>query len=209
MPPAWRAALSDKTTGGTAASSGSQNGFDIDIASLLAGNTITVNYTDTATGTAHTFTFVRVDDPSALPLSDSATTDPNDTVVGIDFSGGMSSVVSQINTALGSAGVVASNPSGTTLEILDDGLGNAVVNSVSSTATVTSLSGGSGELPFFTDGTQYYTGAFTAEWAAKRRPRRPHLGEQRADQRSEQARRLCGRHRGRATAPGRTSSISS
>ncbi len=154
-------ALSDATTDGTAASSGSQNGFDIDVGSLLAGNKITVNYTDTATSTAHTFTFVRVDDPSALPLSNNATTDPNDTVVGIDFSGGMSSVVSQINTALGSAGVVASNPSGTTLEILDDGLGNAVVNSVSSTATVTSLSGGSSELPFFTDGTQYYTGAFT------------------------------------------------
>ncbi|MGA9335402.1 MAG: flagellar hook-associated protein FlgK, partial [Rudaea sp.] len=154
-------ALSDATTAGTAASSGSQNGFDIDVGSLLAGNKITVNYTDTATSTAHTFSFVRVDDPSALPLSNNATTDPNDTVVGIDFSGGMSSVVSQINTALGSAGVAASNPSGTTLEILDDGLGNAVVNSVSSTATVTSLSGGSSELPFFTDGTQYYTGAFT------------------------------------------------
>jgi flagellar hook-associated protein 1 len=154
-------ALSDATTAGTAASSGPQNGFDIDVGSLLAGNKITVNYTDTATSTAHTFSFVRVDDPSALPLSNNATTDPNDTVVGIDFSGGMSSVVSQINTALGSAGVVASNPSGTTLEILDDGLGNAVVNSVSSTVTVTSLSGGSSELPFFTDGTQYYTGAFT------------------------------------------------
>jgi flagellar hook-associated protein 1 len=154
-------ALSDKTIDGTAASSGSQNGFDIDVASLLAGNKITVNYTDTATSTARTYTFVRVDDASALPLSNTATTDPNDTVVGIDFSGGISSVVSQINTALGSAGVVASNPSGTTLEILDDGLGNAVVNSVSSTATVTSLSGGSSELPFFTDGTQYYTGAYT------------------------------------------------
>jgi flagellar hook-associated protein 1 len=155
-------ALSDQTAAGTAVSSGAQNGFDIDTAGLSAGNTITVNYTDTTTNTAHTLTLMRVADASALPLPNNATTAPNDTVVGIDFSGGMASVISQINSALASAGMTASNPSGTTLEILDDGSGNTVVNSLSSTTTATSLSGGSAQLPFFTDGTQYYTGAYTA-----------------------------------------------
>jgi flagellar hook-associated protein 1 FlgK len=59
--------------------------------------------------------------------------------------------------------MVASNPSGTTLRILNDGPGNIVkVNGVSVTTTATSLTGGSSELPFFTDGNSAYTGAVTA-----------------------------------------------
>ena len=98
-----------------------------------------------------------------MPLSNSATTDPNDKVVGIDFSGGMSSVLSQINAAMAGTGMTASNPSGTTLRILDDGAANTVdVNSLSTTTTATSLSGGSVEMPFFTDGAQPYTGAISS-----------------------------------------------
>ena len=114
-------ALSDKAIPSTAVNPAPQAGFDIDTADLLAGNTITINYTDTATSTQHTITLVRVDDPSALPLPNTATATANDTVFGIDFSGGMASVITQINTALTGTGMTASNPSGTTLEILDDG----------------------------------------------------------------------------------------
>jgi flagellar hook-associated protein 1 len=154
-------ALSDTTTAGTAVSSGLQNGFKVDIGNLSAGNSITVNYTDTLTNTPHTITLVRVDDPTALPLSGDATTTPGDTAVGIDFSGGMSSVISQINSALATTGMVASNPSGTTLQVLDDGAGNIVdVNSLSTTTTATSLTGGVA-LPMFTDGTAPYSGAIT------------------------------------------------
>jgi flagellar hook-associated protein 1 FlgK len=160
---AMASALSDKTTSGTAVAVGAQSGFDVDIGSLSAGNTITVNYTDVATSTPHTITLMRVDDPSALPLSNDATTNPNDTVYGIDFSGGMGSVITQINTAFTGTGMTASNPSGTILEILDDGAANTVdVDSVSTTTTVTSLAGGSAELPLFTDGLTPYTGAITA-----------------------------------------------
>lgn len=155
-------ALSDKTTAGSAVSSGVQNGFDVDMGGLSAGNKITINYTDSLTNTPRTLTLVRVDDPSALPLADTATATANDTVVGIDFSGGLGSITGQINAALGSTGMSASNPSGTTLRILNDGAGNIVkVNSVSTTTTATSLSGGSSEFPFFTDGGQPYTGAIT------------------------------------------------
>lgn len=156
-------ALSDKTTAGNAVSAGLQNGFSVDIGGLSAGNSIGVTYTNTLTGKAATLTFVRVDDPSALPLSDTATAAAGDTVVGLDFSGGMTSVLAQINSALAATGMTASNPSGSTLRILDDGAGNVVdVNAVSTTATATSLLGGSGELPFFTDGAVPYTGAITA-----------------------------------------------
>lgn len=160
---AMASALSDKTTTGTAVTSGLQNGFDVDLAGLQAGNKITINYTDSLTNTQHTITLVRVDDPKALPLSDTATPNANDKVYGIDFSAGLSSVIGQINQAIGSTSMVASNPSGTTLRILDDGAGNIVnVGSVKVTSTATSLQGGSAELPFFTDGASAYTGAVSS-----------------------------------------------
>lgn len=153
-------ALSGQTTGGTPVTSGTQSGFDIDISGLSAGNTITINYTDGLTHTPRTLTLMRVDDPNALPLSNAATTNPNDRVVGIDFSGGMTTVYGQIASALGSTGMTASNPSGDTLRILNDGAGNIVtVNNVSTTKTVTSLAGGAAQMSFFTDGGSAYTGA--------------------------------------------------
>ncbi|HEY6834135.1 MAG TPA: flagellar hook-associated protein FlgK [Pseudolabrys sp.] len=163
MAGAMATSLSSQTTSGTAVTSGLQNGFDVDIGGLSAGNTVTINYTNSLTGTPSTLTLMRVDDPSVLPLPNTATSSPNDKVVGIDFSGGMSSVWGQISAALGSTGMVASNPSGTTLRVLNDGAGNIVkVNSVAATTTQTSLTGGSASLSFFTDGGVPYTGAITA-----------------------------------------------
>ena len=104
-PSAMSSALSDRTTNGTAIASGSQSGFDVDIGSMLAGNTIHLTYTDQPGGVQHNVTLVRVDDPKALPLPASATPNANDRVVGIDFSGGMSSIVAQINSALGPSGL--------------------------------------------------------------------------------------------------------
>ena len=161
---AMASSLSDKTTAGTGVTSGLQSGFDVDIGSMSAGNKITINYTDGLTNTPHTLSLIRVDDPTALPLSNDATASPNDKVVGINFAGGMSSVMAQINAALGGTGMTASNPSGNTLEVLNDGAGNIVnVTSVSTTKTATSLLGGSAELPFFTDGSQPYTGAISSQ----------------------------------------------
>jgi flagellar hook-associated protein 1 FlgK len=154
-------ALSDTTTIGTAVTSGSQNGFNADISGLSAGNTIQVTYTD-GSNVQHNISIVRVDDPSALPLSNSVTTNPNDTVIGVDFSGGTASVAAQLNAALSSTGLQFSNPSGTTLQVLDSGPGTISVNSVSTTTTATSLASGSGALPLFVDSTTPYTGAITA-----------------------------------------------
>jgi flagellar hook-associated protein 1 len=158
--------LSDKTVAGTAATSGAQTGFDLDLSGLQNGNVINVTYTEVATGTQRKLSIVRVDDPSVLPLSNNATTDPNDQVIGIDFSGGMASVVSPLNAALGINGLSFANPSGSTLRILDDGAaGQADVNAASATVTVGGLTGGDPQVALFKDGGNLYTGAFLATGA--------------------------------------------
>ncbi len=156
-------ALSNKTTGGTAVTVGAQAGFDVDIGSLLAGNTINFTYTDTTTNTQKRVTLMRVDDPSVLPLPQNATADPNDKVVGINFSGGMASVFAQIASALGSSGFQVSNPAGNTLRVLNSGSGSTVrPDALSTTTTMTSLTSGGAALPFFLDGNTAYSGAITA-----------------------------------------------
>ena len=130
---------------------------------LIAGNSVKLTYTDNATNTQHTVTLMRVDDPAALPLPNSATADPNDRVVGIDFSGGMASVLSQVSLAFAATPFSFSNPSGSTLRVLDDGAANNTdVNAVSVTKTATSLTGGTAELPFFLDASTPYGGAITS-----------------------------------------------
>ena len=155
-------ALSDKTTAGAAAPAAlaPKAGFDLDTSNVLPGNTINFTYTDAATNTTHNVTIVRVDDPTALPLSN-AGGNPNNPVIGVNFSGGMASVVAQLNTALGGANLQFSNPSASILRVVDSGTGSATVNAASVTTTATSLAGGSAQLPLFTDGNSLYTGVIT------------------------------------------------
>lgn len=158
--------LSDRTAAGTAATVGAQTGFDVDLAGLQSGNIVRFSYTDTTTGAKHNVSVVRVDDPSVLPLSNTLTPDPNDEVIGVNFSGGIASAVAQLNSAFGSAGVQFSNPAGSTLRILDDGAaGFSDVTAASATVTQTSLINGGLQLPFFTDNNLPYTGAINATGA--------------------------------------------
>ena len=159
-------ALSDKTTAGTAApgSVAPQAGFDLDLTGLQSGNVIHVTYKDNTTGLTHNLSIVRVDDPTVLPLSNNATLDPNDEVLGVNFSAGMGSVITQLNAALGTtANLQFSNPSGSTLRVLDDGATNrSDVTAASVTTTMTSLTSGNVQLPLFTDNGAPYGGAITA-----------------------------------------------
>src|SRR6202166_3590493 len=145
-------ALSDKTTAGTAAPAAlaPKAGFDVDLSNVLPGNSVNLTYTDTATNTQHQVTIVRVDDPTALPLSN-AGANPNNPTIGINFTGGMASVVSQLNSALGGANLQFSNPSGSTLRVVDSGTGATTVNTASATTTASSLANGNTQLPLFTD----------------------------------------------------------
>jgi flagellar hook-associated protein 1 FlgK len=152
--------LSDTTTAGTAAASGSQSGFDVDLSNVLPGNSINLTYTDTATNTPHQITVVRVDDPTALPLPNTAAS-PNDKVIGVNFQGGMASIVAQLTAAIGNTNLQFSNPSGSTLRVLDNGTGALSVNAASTTVTTSALANGDLHLPVFTDGSTLYTGVVT------------------------------------------------
>ena len=156
--------LSDNTTAGTAVTSGSKSGFNVDLSNVLPGNSINLTYTDTATNTPHQITIVRVDDPTALPLPNTAAS-PNDKVIGVNFQGGMASIVSQLTAAIGNTNLQFSNPSGSTLQVLDNGAGAVSVNAASTTVTTSALANGNPQLPVFTDGSTLYTGVITGRGA--------------------------------------------
>src|ERR1700728_2490358 len=103
-------ALSDTTTAGTAVTSGAQAGFTLDLTNMQPGNTINLTYTNTATGTQQQVQIVAVNSSSVLPLPTPSSSSPNTAVIGINISGGMSSIVSQLNAALGGANLQFSNP---------------------------------------------------------------------------------------------------
>lgn len=144
-------ALSEETVASTAVA-GPPDGFEVDTTNLLAGNRINLNYTITPPGTPTSVTIIRVDDPSVLPLANTATADPNDTVIGINFNQPIANIVADLNAAL-PAEVVASNPAGNVLRFVDDGAGaTSDINSLSATITATGLADSGTGLPLFVDG---------------------------------------------------------
>jgi flagellar hook-associated protein 1 FlgK len=152
--------LSDQTTQGTAVTpTASTSGFTLDLSNVQAGNTVNLTYTNPA-GVQQQVQIVAVDDPKALPLPSQPGASPQ--VIGIDFSGTTASVASQLNTALGQAGLSFSNPSGNTLQVVTSSASDVTINSASTTTTVTSLTSGSAQLPLFTDSGSPYTGAITS-----------------------------------------------
>jgi flagellar hook-associated protein 1 len=152
--------LSDQTTQGTAVTpTASTSGFSLDLSNVQAGNTVNLTYTNSS-GVQQQVQIVAVDDPKALPLPSQPGASPQ--VIGIDFSGTTASVASQLNTALGQAGLSFSNPSGNTLQVVTSSASDVTINSASTTTTVTSLTSGSAQLPLFTDSGSPYTGAITS-----------------------------------------------
>jgi flagellar hook-associated protein 1 FlgK len=125
-------ALSNVTTSGTAVTAGAQSGFKVDISGVLPGNSVQLTYTDSG-NTAHTIDIVSLGAGGSLPLQNSPS-NPNDETIGIDFSGGLNSVVSQLNAAFGS--VLQFSNAGGTLQVLNAGAATNV-NALSATSTVT------------------------------------------------------------------------
>lgn len=157
-------ALSDRAIAGTPVTAGAATGFEVDLAGLQSGNTVTLDYAVTPGGHTQRFTFVRVESAASLPLPASDSGDANNRVIGIDFSGGPASVAAQMQAAIG-GGFTVSN-TGSVLTIVDDGAaGTRDVKALTSRPTATTLSsaGGSVELPFFVDGGAggaAYTGSY-------------------------------------------------
>ena len=138
--------MSTITTAGTAANSGTQNGYSTDISSIRDGNDFSVDVT--RAGVPQTIKMVRVDDTSKLPLD---YLDANGVrVVGADFSGGATAVAAALRTALG-AGFTVSG-SGSTVTVLDDGsAGTTDVSGVTRHTTATSLQNGDLGFSVFVD----------------------------------------------------------
>jgi flagellar hook-associated protein 1 FlgK len=151
-------ALSNQTTSGTAAGSGSQTGYSVDTSPLSAGNTMQVAYTDSG-NVQHTITIVALGTGGSLPLQTNPS-NPNNQIIGVNFAGGMSGVVSALNAAFG--GNLQFSNSGSVLQVVNAASTTNVVNSLSATSTVTSLASGSPQLPLFLDGSTPITGALTA-----------------------------------------------
>jgi flagellar hook-associated protein 1 len=152
-------ALSNQTTSGTAVTAGTQSGYSIDTAPMSAGNSLQLTYTDSS-NVQHTITIEALGPGGSLPLQTSPS-NPNNQIVGVNFSGGMASVVTQLNAAFGT-NLQFSNPSGTVLQVVNASSTTNVVNALSETSTVTSLTSGSAQLPLFLDGSTPITGALTS-----------------------------------------------
>jgi flagellar hook-associated protein 1 FlgK len=148
-------ALSDTTTPGTAIS-GTPAGFSVSTSNIQPGNTINLTVTNTGTNAKQQISIVNVTDPTALPLPNAPNANPK--MIGVNLSGGVNAtVLAQLNAQLG-PGLVFSG-SGTTLNIT--GSAATTINSTTTTTTASSLTGGSAQVPLFTDGTSLYTSAFT------------------------------------------------
>uniref|UniRef100_Q07RI0 Flagellar hook-associated protein 1 n=1 Tax=Rhodopseudomonas palustris (strain BisA53) TaxID=316055 RepID=Q07RI0_RHOP5 len=162
-------ALSDKTTDGVdfpvtipPAVPLPRTGSQLDLTDLKSGNTINLTYTD-ALGAKKTLTIVRVDDPSVLPLSNTATVNPNDTVLGIDFSGGIAAAIAQLNANTSINADLRFSGTQAAFVVENNLAGTSNVDTASATTTVSSLTSGSPQLQLFTDNGATYTGAITAQ----------------------------------------------
>jgi flagellar hook-associated protein 1 FlgK len=140
-------AMSTNVTQGTQVTAAPSAGYEVDIAGIRNGNEFTFTYSQG--GGQKTVRVLRVDDTSKLPMD---YVDANGArVIGLDFSGGPGAVATQLQQKLGTA-LAISNPSGTTLRVMDDGAsGTTDILSLSARTTSTGLQDGSLGLSLFVD----------------------------------------------------------
>jgi len=140
-------AMSTNVTAGTQVTSGASNGYEVDLADVRNGNEFTFKYLQG--GAEKTVRVMRVDDTSKLPLD---YVDANGArVIGLDFSGGTASVAAQLQSKLGTSFSV-SNPSGTTLRVMDDGVaGTTDMLSLSTRTTASGVQNGTLGFSLFVD----------------------------------------------------------
>lgn len=140
-------AMSTNVTPGTAVTVGAASGYTVDLADVRNGNEFTFKYLQG--GVEKTVRVLRVDDTSKLPLD---YVDANGArVIGIDFSAGTAGVAAQLQQRMG-GGFNITNPSGTTIRILDDGAGGTTdILSLSTRTTSSGLQDGGYGFSLFVD----------------------------------------------------------
>lgn len=137
-------ALSTKTTAGTAIT----GGYDLTTDGALAGDKLSLTYT--SGGATRSITIVNVGDPSRLPLNDALTADPNDTVIGIDFSS--PTAATDLDAALAAKGIAIDAAASADGFAFTSGAAGTTIDAGSSKTTATALSGDGLALPLFVDG---------------------------------------------------------
>lgn len=143
----FSSALSDNDR----ASSAVTGGFDLDLTGLQPGNRISLSYKDSS-GVDHKVTIIRVEDSSVLPLANTSTADPNDSVIGISFAAGVAGAKAGLQTALDALGSGLTVDIGTAGALSLTATGSAAVNSLSARITSTTMTGSGTAFPFFVDG---------------------------------------------------------
>ena len=139
-------AMSTVKTAGTAASSGAQNGYTLDLSGVRNGNDFVLDYK--SGGIDRSIRVVNVGDTSKLPLDYIDATGAR--VIGMDFSAGAAAVAAGLQSALGSGFTVSA--AGTSITVLDDGAGNTTdVNALTARTTATALQNGQAALNLFVD----------------------------------------------------------
>ena len=144
------AGLSSALSDNDRASTPVTGGYDLDITGLQPGNRIALSYKDSS-GTDHKVTIIRVEDSSALPLANTATAEPNDSVIGISFAGGVAGAQAGLQSALDAVGAGLTVAVGTGGALRITASGAASVTSLSTRITTTNLTGSGTALPFFID----------------------------------------------------------
>jgi len=140
-------ALSDTDRASTAV----PGGQELDLTGWQPGNRIKLTYRDSS-GVDHKVTIIRVEDSSALPLDNSVSSDPNDTLIGISFAGGVVGAKAGLQSALNSIGSGLAINTGTGGALQITATGSASVTALSARVTATTMTGSGTGLPFFVDG---------------------------------------------------------
>ena len=138
--------LSDMTTAGTAVTSGIQSGFNVDMSNVQPGNSINLTYTDnTTTPRIRLRSCAWTIRPRCrCPMRQRQSAGDRRQFLGRD---GFDRCAAQRGGRQNN--LQFSNPSGTTLQVLDQRGGD--VNAASITVTTPSLANGNPQLPLFTD----------------------------------------------------------
>lgn len=139
-------ALSTVEVAGSATSAGPQSGLEVDLAGLQPGDDLLLGYSQN--GTARAVRVVRVEDAGKLPM-DRVDVD-GVRVIGLSFAGGAAGVAAGLQSALGSGLTITG--SGTSLTVLDDGVGNTTdVTALMARRTSGALQGDGPALGLFVD----------------------------------------------------------
>lgn len=122
-------------------------GVDLSTTGALSGDRLTISYT--VGGAQRSITIVNVGDPTRLPLKDDVTADPNDVVIGVDFSS--PTAAADLDAALAARGVSIDATASADGFAFTSGAAGTEITGGQSRITATALSGDGLALPLFVD----------------------------------------------------------